>query len=632
MQIFSDNAGEHHVFAKFFRHITLHPTPFILRICAVALTCTIGIWGFPTLLNRDPQQTVAISIADNYAGSRAWQIEYTAQQLPFRWVPSEVTIPVTLWSPTMLFRTHTWLHPAVETATLRVGNLHVPLNPRDFQSPRIVHLLLAPEASTRIQAGIDATGSTAQWAFTSMQVRPSDPWHVLPQIAGAWLLVWAGMTIISMRWWPAQWHWDMLGSGIITTLVLSQITPLGSAVAHIQQQSSLSSFSWIISGVAFIGILCWWVPDYLRWMRQTTLVPRFVIAGYTILTIVPIGFTFFHQEIDPWAIAENRALAPWPHWRDPIQYSTDAEAWLMDHIGLRSLMIRTKNELDYRILRSSRRVYFGKDDYLFLRRWNDERLPALMHMLQDRQQRTTLVQQITDQVAWYEAQGLTCYVVIAPSKEFIYPEFLPWYVTPTSYQYMVDFEDELRDAGVRVVPTYDILQGIKPQVPQLYYPQDFHWNRISAYYVGQYVLTDLQKHRPTHTIELPHLVINKSATPFHDRTFAALLSEHLPYPIGYEGRIDIEVQRSKAGVNLITYPTDMPVLYPQQSLLIVGDSFSFRLHDAGFAGGFPTIYRTGRPRDRVAFANWLASTNITTVVWQLRDMSLPLYLEDQEEQ
>jgi hypothetical protein len=75
----------------------------------------------------------------------------------------------------------------------------------------------------------------------------------------------------------------------------------------------------------------------------------------------------------------------------------------------------------------------------------------------------------------------------------------------------------------------------------------------------------------------------------------------------------------------------MPVMYPQQSLLIVGDSFSARLHDAGFAGGFSSVYRTGRPRDRTAFATWLKNTNITTIVWQLRDMSLPLYLADQEE-
>jgi len=632
MRIFSDNAGEHHVFAKFFRHITLHPTPFILRICAVALTGILGIWGFPTLLNRDPQQTVAISVADNYAGSRAWQTEYTAQQLPFRWVPSEVTIPVALWSPTMLFHTHTWLHPAVETATLRVGNLHVPLNPRDFQSPRVVHLLLAPAASTRIQAGIDVTGSTAQWAFTRMQVRPTDPWQMLPQVAGAWLVVWAGMTLISIRWWPAQWHWGVLGSGMMTTLALSQIIPLGSAIADLIQHSALP---WIVAGVTFIGVLCWWAPPYLRWMKQRAHVPRFVIGVYTLITIVPLGFTFFQSEFAPWPIAENRQLAPWPQWQDPIQYSAAAEAWLMDHIGLRALMIRSKNELDYRLLRSSRRVYFGKDDVLFLRRWNDERFPALTHILTDPRQRTTLARSIATEVAWYQAQGLTCYVIIVPSKDIIYPELLPWYVPRYNYERILAFEAELQQQGIPMVPTHRILADIKDDVPQLYYPQDFHWNRIAAYHVGQHILADLQTRQSGQAVALPPLSTSRSPVPIHDRTFAALLSDDLPYPPSYEGRIERAVNFSQIvnpKVSALHYTDSTPARYPHESLLVVGDSFSISLQDTGFAGGFPTVYRTGRPRDRDTFAAWLATTDITTVVWQLRDVSLPLYLADQEEQ
>jgi alginate O-acetyltransferase complex protein AlgJ len=632
MQIFRDvYDGEHHVFDALFRHIKLYSAQYVLRFCAIVLTCSLGVWGFPWLLNRAPQQTIDIGIADNYPGSRSWQIEYTAQQLPFRWVPSEVSIPIATWSPFMLLHTHTWMHQDVETATFKVGRLRVPLDTQSFRAPRVVHLLLAPESSPRITARMETTGSAPRWAFTTLQLRPTHPWHMQPHIIGAWLIIWAGMAIISMRWWPTQWHWGICVSSLVTTLTLSHIAPLGSVIGDILQMTTLA---WLVAGIGFIGVLCWWAPDYLKWMRQTARVPRFVISGYLLITIIPLSVTFFQQEFDPWAIAENRRLAPWPTWQDPVHYSAAAEAWIMDHIGMRSLMIRAKNELDYQLLRSSRRVYFGKDDYLFLRRWNDERLPALTHILQDPQQRTTLARQITEQVAWYEAQGLTCYVIIAPSKEFIYPEYLPWYITPPSYQQMVNFEAELRQNGVRIVPTYDILQTTKPLVPQLYYPQDFHWNRIAAYYVGQYILADLQKYRPSNMVKLPTITISAGPTPVHDRTFAALLTEHLSYPPSFEGRIDLPIERSKItnpGANLITYPADMPVMYPQQSLLIVGDSFSARLHDAGFAGGFSSVYRTGRPRDRTAFATWLKNTNITTIVWQLRDMSLPLYLADQEE-
>lgn len=620
------------MFANLYRHITRHPTLYILRIGAITLTCVVALWGFPVLLQRAPQQLIDISIADNYPGSRAWQIEYTAQQLPFRWVPSEVTIPVAIWSPVMLFQTHTWLHPDADTATLQVGRTQVALDADHFRAPRVVQLLIAPESSPRIQAGITVTGSTARWAFTRMQVRPTSPWAMHPQIAGAWLLVWAGLTLISIRWWPVQWHWCVLGSGVIATVVLTQTAPLGVVVAEFLLRETLP---WIIAGVVFIGILCWWAPQYVRWMQQVARVPRFVIGVYTLITVVPLGFTFFHTEFEPRPIAENRQLAPWPQWQDPIQYSAAAEAWLMDHVGLRALMIRSKNEIDYRLLRSSRRVYFGHNNVLFLRRWNDERFPALTHILAETSQRTTLAKSIGTEVAWYQSQGLTCYVVIVPSKDIIYPELLPWYVPRYDYERVLAFEAELQQQGVTIVPAHAILQAIKDEVPQLYYPQDFHWNRIAAYHVGHYVLADLQERQPGQAVTLPPLTTAIHPVPIHDRTFAALLSDDIPYPESYEGSIDRAISFSQImtpKVSALHYTDATPARYPDQSLLVVGDSFSISLQDTGFAGGFPTVYRTGRPRDRDAFAAWLKTTNITTVVWQLRDVSLPLYFADQDEQ
>jgi hypothetical protein len=119
-------------------------------------------------------------------------------------------------------------------------------------------------------------------------------------------------------------------------------------------------------------------------------------------------------------------------------------------------------------------------------------------ILQDPAQHQQLRQMIYTMHATYAANNIHMILVIAPSKDILYPEYLPWYAPRYDAQMVKNFEAELRDDGLDVIPVTDILQQHKSDVPLLYHQRDFHWNDIAAYYVSQAVVARIAnyEHRP----------------------------------------------------------------------------------------------------------------------------------------
>ncbi len=615
------------------RHTTFLITASILVLFYVGIL----YWGVPAVLDTPAQQTVDLAVADDFAGSRAWVREYTPQQVAFRWIPNEVSLPVPIWASWMRVHTRLWVQPDTTLATVQVGQTQFGLAGTQYQSPRVFQVLLAPQATTTTHLNVKSQDGTPRWAFTTITLHPTTMSQVAPSIWVVWVWIWLVGIGIVIRWRTSSVIFKGIGiaAAVVPALIaLWLIHPIGIiATAFIQNPNR----HWMIAGIVFITAVIWLIPAFLRWMMQQTSVPRIVISIYVCVTVVPIAFTFFHLEYDPLPVTDNHAPAPFPQWQDVVQYTVDFEAWLMDNVGLRSLMIRTKNEIDYRVFRSSSRVYFGAEHRIFLRRWSDERFPALTRILNTPDQRARLRDDIRTQVDWFTSQGITCYVVIVPSKEIIYPEHVPWYVPRMDYQQQLDFEDELRQDGVPVVPTYAIMRDLKPNVPQLYYPQDFHWNRVAAYHVSMYIADDFARTHPAQALARPQLRYEFQAVPIHDREFAALLTNSLPFVSGIEGIVsapaDITWQASTFDqLKFRHWQNTTAVLWPDQNLHIIGDSFSVRLSDAGFTSMFANVYNSNLPRDNATYARWLRDAQITTVVWQLRDVSLPLYFNNQEEQ
>ncbi|MFM2032817.1 MAG: hypothetical protein RLZZ297_1582, partial [Chloroflexota bacterium] len=318
--------------------------------------------------------------------------------------------------------------------------------------------------------------------------------------------------------------------------------------------------------------------------------------------------------------------------------AVQTEQWLSDHYGWRSLLIRAKNELDYRVFGTSSRVYFGSDDVIYMRRWTDERLPALDAVLHDPSRRAALTERIRARIAFYRAQGIRPIMVVAPSKELIYPEYLPWYVPRYDSTALRAYIAELNAQGIEVIDGEQLLLAAKPTQPMLFHKQDFHWNRVAAHLVADEVLSRVSTTIPPVRPFRQTVTVVSAPSPFADRDFAALWFDRYDVPAGYDIELPLpaggEWQHGSAlGVAMDSWenPT-APVAYPNQNLHIVGDSFSVRFIGAGFEYGFPAVYRSFYPADAAAYPAWLREHNIGVVLWQLRDGGLTYFLDGLAEQ
>jgi alginate O-acetyltransferase complex protein AlgJ len=198
---------------------------------------------------------------------------------------------------------------------------------------------------------------------------------------------------------------------------------------------------------------------------------------------------------------ENRRLATRPsvprNFKDATLYSDRWLNFYRDHFGFRNTLIRGVALTRFHGLGEDTdgRVLVGRDGWLFLRPDGDENfiafrglnpfteddLDAWQHVLQQRS-------------AWLAARGIPLLVVIAPNKETIYPEYLPWEIYPIQPPSRLDQLVERLQRTHSPVHFLDLRPALMAAKPsgRLYFKTDTHWNALGAY-VGYGAMMDATK-------------------------------------------------------------------------------------------------------------------------------------------
>ena len=430
-------------------------------------------------------------------------------------------------------------------------------------------------------------------------------------------------------------------AGIGVLLFLVAETPISMTVAWITDQPALYNRLWVLA-IAWL-IWFWKYPKARAFFTTASAQTRVIFVAYGMLTLIPVVGMIAPPESASMQIEELRKLQECPdHWTgaqwDVAANFAPLSQCITDHIGWRSMFIRVKNEIDYQVFGVSSRIYFGNNGFYFMRRWSDERfswLQEIFHTPSQRQKLLAILQQINQN---YAKQGIHVIMVITPSKEFIYPENLPWNAPKYDYQMVRDFENDMEASGLDVIHTFDLLQSHKKDVPLLYHPRDFHWNDLSAYYVAQAVTDHIAQHKKitnpwNHPLDICSMVRKAS-----DQSFAALMSNrdayagtycqvttmpnHIPWIIENRFNRDFNVWRAEQAS-------------PSQTLgalEIDGDSYSMYFQTSGLERYFNLVVITKFANWRDAFTpdhlGYLQRGNVRYVVWQMRDASLPLLLND----
>ena len=147
-----------------------------------------------------------------------------------------------------------------------------------------------------------------------------------------------------------------------------------------------------------------------------------IFLGFIALCLtVPLAQTVWPVIPQPAApLEERREPGPLPPLstlsRTDGSFAKDLNTWFDDRAGFRDLFIRAKNQIDYSLFHTSRKIFIGKDDWYFSR---DDFLrveqlsPAALEAVEGRF--VALAQRLRE-------KGIRLIVVGYPDKSQIYPE------------------------------------------------------------------------------------------------------------------------------------------------------------------------------------------------------------------
>jgi len=616
---------------------------YIIAYMLFALIClSVLYWVI-----QKPTQNQFLAQELNTIPMRIRDIEINPQGKQFRWLSDSVSIMAPKPTAQGIVTLNVWKAPQRIATAIQIGNYQLSLPEMAALQPRRLAILATSTATSSTLLPItfrfapNETNDPIAWAFESVYwestLTPSTPQQILLLCIFITLIIGTGTCYrISGRFYVS-----LCVATIGILIVLFAQSSISVLVGWVTNQPMLYKHLWVL---ALMWVLWYWKYPFIRaFMRKAKAQTRIMLFMYGTLTLIPVIGMIAPPESPDMRIEELRKLQACPsQWTgaiwDVAANFTPLAQCVTDNIGWRNTLIRIKNEIDYQVFGVSSRIYFGHNDFYFMRRWTDDRLPWLneiFHAPTQRQKLLTTLQQINQQ---YASHGVHVIMVIAPSKEFMYPENLPWNAPRYDYQLVRDLEHDMATSGIDVIHTYDLLQAHKKDVPLLYHPRDFHWNDLAAYYVAREITNRVAQHQNVsspwqHPLD-PCTMFRKAS----DQTFAALLTNRNAYASTY--------------CQTTTMPNDVPWIVEQRfnrdfnvwraappsptqelgAIEINGDSYSMYFQTSGFERYFNLVTITQFKNWRDAFSpehlEYLQQNNIRYVVWQMRDASLPLLLND----
>ena len=203
----------------------------------------------------------------------------------------------------------------------------------------------------------------------------------------------------------------------------------------------------------------------------------FVIAFFAMVLIPLACMPFVSEDVS----AEKRELAPTPSLTKDgapnLNVLADTGDWFADHFAFRGTMVDLDATIKQRVFMTSAtdNVVVGSSGWLYYAgTLNDyQRRNRLSdHELANVAANLALIQE------YITAQGKGFAFAIAPNKNSLYPEHMPYYEMPGEGESNLDRLRPLLDAaGVR---TCDLQAAFNAQDVILYYQRDSHWNGEGA--------------------------------------------------------------------------------------------------------------------------------------------------------
>ncbi|MBQ8296390.1 MAG: hypothetical protein IJX77_01240 [Ruminococcus sp.] len=221
---------------------------------------------------------------------------------------------------------------------------------------------------------------------------------------------------------------------------------------------------------------------------------------YSIYTVVFMGICLVPAVMTPIeksdASLENRTLAELPKFRTEdgkfnFEFFSEFETYFSENFGLRQKLVTLDGKLRAEVMGSSSNedVIIGKDDWLYYTPTSDDFMNT--NVLSDRAI-SNIDHNLTLLSNYCNEQGAEFIFTVAPNKNSIYPEYMPYNYIET------DNSGNLEKLGIKQAQsqsyTYVDLKAVlleekaQSELP-LYHTTDTHWNNVGALAARNALLT-----------------------------------------------------------------------------------------------------------------------------------------------
>lgn len=235
--------------------------------------------------------------------------------------------------------------------------------------------------------------------------------------------------------------------------------------------------------------------------RPLHLIWKSAIVLFMFIILLPQMSVFFGFNPKT-ASTENRNLSKAPTLSfeaDKLtKYPSQFEEYFNDNFGYRNLLVQWNNLIRVKMfnISSNKDVLIGKKDWLYL---NGESIDDFRGLLRyTEQELLTIKTNLIKRKEWFDKNGIAFFIVIAPNKNTIYPEYLPNSIKASGKdtkleQLLVYLK---KNSNIQIINLREPLLDAKSK-ELLYIRTDTHWNEYGAFVGYQEIMKQITKLYPS---------------------------------------------------------------------------------------------------------------------------------------
>ena len=272
---------------------------------------------------------------------------------------------------------------------------------------------------------------------------------------------------------------------------------------HSIYQKVLHGTYWIIplfyALVISIIIFLWILKIDISQFKFNKISSLILVLGFVVTIIIPGYSMFFTKKSTP-KNHEKRTLSTLPTLSTDslFYYSSAFNSFFKDNFGKRTNILKWNTRLKINILKTSPipdKLIVGKDDWLYFSYDSDPRYSYAGKTLTDidlEKIKTGLEARFT----FFKNKGIKFYIFIPPTKNTIYPEYLPKKYSTSSKSNLDQITNYMsKHSFIKIIDIREELYKAK-SIDQVYYKDDTHWNKKGAYIGYKKIISTIAKDFP----------------------------------------------------------------------------------------------------------------------------------------